>query len=145
MNKSIKEDRLLKLKMINAVNLIIDELKKRKLKFTENRGFFEVYIKDKKLFIQTDDGEQINSCWIKLKNDRFFNLCESYLDIDEFICQLDDIIIDLDKIYKLKKKIEKHLNDIENLVNDSDIHEVTLNEGFFDEMIFENIIVTDDT
>lgn len=144
MKKYIKDERSLKLKMIKSVQTIKDELKSRKLKFKEESGLFTVYTKDKDFMFQIDDGESITGCWTVLSKYKSFDLCEPGLDLEEFLMELDQIIIDVNKLYKIKAKVEKYINDIEDVISNSDIHGLEIDEGFFDDLLFENIILTTD-
>jgi len=128
--------------LITYSELITNELNKRKLKFISKRELFKVEVKQYSFFIQID-GDSIIS-WLAMSEDKNFNLCEYGLDINEFVIQLDDIILDIYKIFKLKSKVEKHINDIVNLINNSDIHGIELNDDLFDDLIFDNMIITDD-
>ena len=141
---NIKEDRLLKLKMISAITLISDELKLRNLNFTLDMGVFEVSLKKYDFLFQVDDGETITNCWTKLSYDRCFELCEFNISIEDFISDLDNIINDVNKLYKLKDKVEKQVENLKKLIENSDISNIETNDYTFCEMSFENLIWTTD-
>jgi len=139
----IKENRLLKLKMITAINLIRSELKLRNLDFTNNVGLFEITIKGNSFFAEIDGGEEIQ-CWIRISKDNYFDLCENGINISDFIKNLTIIISNFEKFYKLKENIDNELYKLrynfEKCVGESGINNVVVNDDFFDDMIFENLI-----
>ena len=142
MKNYIKDERTLKLKMIKSIQMIKDELNSRKLKYTEEYGVFTVSTKDEEFKFQIDDGENITCCWTDLSEYKSFNLCESDLILEEFLMQLDQIIKDVNKLYRIKAKVEKKINEIEDIISNSDIEMLEINEYFFDDLLFENIIST---
>lgn len=139
-DESLKEERSLKLKMIKAIQTIKDELNSKKIKFKEDRGVFTIYTKGKEFFFQIDDGEEITDCWINLSEYKSFSLCDSYISIDELLMNLDEIIQDVHKLFKIKAKVEKKINEIEDIINNSDIHGLNIDDIYFDDLLFENII-----
>lgn len=144
MERNIKQERALKLKMITAIDLISDELKSRNLTFISNSGVFEIVIKRHSFLFQTSDGETIDSCWTCLSEDRCFEFCEWGLSIEEFLLQLNDIIDDFNKLYKLKEKVEKQVCKIRQTIENSGVTNLEFNGWSFDEMIFENLICTNE-
>ena len=141
--RTIKEDRLLKLKIIYSTELISNELKNRNIFFTVQCGLFKVKLKKSIFFIQIDNGDTITSCWTNVSYDRCFILCENDIIIEEFISQLDDIIITINKLYKLKNKIDKQIIDIRDSIRCSNIDNVVINQYYFEDLNFGNMIITE--
>ena len=139
---AIKKNRILKLGIISTVEIMIKFLKSKKIKYILDHGVFEIEFKYYSFFFQIEDAYSISSCWTNLSSYKSFELCEYRISIDEFIINFDDIVKDVKKLYKLKKKVDKNVNGIRELIMSSDIDNVVISDGFFDEMEFENLIWT---
>ena len=71
-------------------------------------------------------------------------MCENDIIIEEFISQLDDIIITINKLYKLKNKIDKQIIDIRDSIRCSNIDNVVINQYYFEDLNFGNMIITEE-
>jgi len=148
MKSDIRQERLLKLKMITAINLISSELKKRKIDFTNYVELFEMNIDNHCFFLQIEGGEEIQ-CWINISNennDNHFDLCENGILIEKFINDLNNIIDKVHIFYIFKEKIEiqifKFRELIEKSIDNSGLSDVVeVNDYFLDEFVFEKILM----
>ena len=148
MKSDIRQERLLKLKMITAINLISSELKKRKIDFTNHVELFKMNIDNHSFFLQIEGGEEIQ-CWINISNennDNHFDLCENGILIENFINDLNNIIDKVHIFYIFKEKIEiqifKFRELIEKSIDNSGLSDVVeVNDYFLDEFVFEKMVM----
>jgi hypothetical protein len=139
----IKQKRSYKLKTINSIEIVREELEKLKLTYTLDCELFVVTVKSKEFSIQIDS--DCIMCWTNLSEYKSFNLCQYGLDVEEFVCQLENIVDDFNKLFKLKDKIDKKISEIENLIESSDICGIQLNDSEIDGyLLFENLIYSDE-
>jgi hypothetical protein len=102
---TIKKERSYKLKTINSIELVREELEKLKLKYELCSELFIVTTKNKEFSIQVDC--DLIMYFTNISEDRRFHLCKYGLDVEKFVMQLEDIVDNVDKIYKLKAEIDK--------------------------------------